>query len=150
MSLPRRLRRPSHFLLSRTLTLVPSGRRQRHISSSEQPPGVDLIKWGGADQTKQPSPTEKKSFWQRTPTSTTSSNHRSLLSDNEPFSISRESFESYRRSFVRHLTDYLTCRINQLTKLSRIFPVDRLSYRMIVSPAAPPSTRVPPDCHGQP
>ena len=30
-----------------------------------------------------------------------SSNHRSMLNENEPFSISRESFESYRRSFVR-------------------------------------------------
>ncbi|KAI4208992.1 MAG: hypothetical protein LQ351_008034 [Letrouitia transgressa] len=29
-----------------------------------------------------------------------SSNHRSLLNENEPFSISRESFDSYRRSFV--------------------------------------------------
>ncbi|KAI4129377.1 MAG: hypothetical protein LQ347_003802 [Umbilicaria vellea] len=28
-----------------------------------------------------------------------SSNHRSMLSENEPFSISRESFDSYRRSF---------------------------------------------------
>ncbi|KAL8715263.1 MAG: hypothetical protein Q9220_001221 [cf. Caloplaca sp. 1 TL-2023] len=47
-----------------------------------------------------PSPTEKKSFWSRSPTSSTmSSNHRSLLSENEPFSISRESFDSYRRSF---------------------------------------------------
>lgn len=47
-----------------------------------------------------PSPPEKKGFWQRSPTSTTtSSNHRSLLNENEPFSISRESFDSYRRSF---------------------------------------------------
>ncbi|MCJ1373241.1 hypothetical protein MMC20_004469 [Loxospora ochrophaea] len=46
-----------------------------------------------------PSPPEKRSFWQRTPTSTTTSSHRSMLSENEPFSISRESFESYRRSF---------------------------------------------------
>ncbi|CAI6246149.1 unnamed protein product [Periconia digitata] len=48
-----------------------------------------------------PSPTqEKPSFWHsKSNTSTTSSNHRSLLSENEPFSISRESFESYRRSF---------------------------------------------------
>ncbi|KAL8636609.1 MAG: hypothetical protein Q9228_006010 [Teloschistes exilis] len=47
-----------------------------------------------------PSPPEKKSFWTRSPTSSTmSSNHRSLLNENEPFSISRESFESYRRSF---------------------------------------------------
>ncbi|KAL8872198.1 MAG: hypothetical protein Q9174_002130 [Haloplaca sp. 1 TL-2023] len=47
-----------------------------------------------------PSPPEKKSFWSRSPASSTiSSNHRSLLNENEPFSISRESFESYRRSF---------------------------------------------------
>ncbi|MCJ1314630.1 hypothetical protein MMC25_008312 [Agyrium rufum] len=46
-----------------------------------------------------PSPTEKKSFWSRTPTSSTVSSHRSMLSENEPFSISRESFDSYRRSF---------------------------------------------------
>ncbi|MCJ1245050.1 hypothetical protein MMC30_002251 [Trapelia coarctata] len=46
-----------------------------------------------------PSPPDKKSFWRRTPTSTTSSSHRSALSENEPFSISRESFDSYRRSF---------------------------------------------------
>jgi len=48
-----------------------------------------------------PSPPDKRSFWRRTPTSTTSSSHRSALSENEPFSISRESFDSYRRSFVR-------------------------------------------------
>ena len=47
-----------------------------------------------------PSPPEKKSFWARTPSSNVSSNHRSMLNENEPFSISRESFESYRRSFV--------------------------------------------------
>lgn len=46
-----------------------------------------------------PSPPDKKSFWHRTPTSTSTSSHRSMLNDNEPFSISRESFESYRRSF---------------------------------------------------
>ncbi|KAF1941798.1 hypothetical protein EJ02DRAFT_444495 [Clathrospora elynae] len=48
-----------------------------------------------------PSPhQEKPNFWHsKSNTSTTSSNHRSLLSDNEPFSISRESFDSYRRSF---------------------------------------------------
>ncbi|KAF1831492.1 hypothetical protein BDW02DRAFT_47110 [Decorospora gaudefroyi] len=43
---------------------------------------------------------EKPAFWHsKSNTSTTSSNHRSLLSENEPFSISRESFDSYRRSF---------------------------------------------------
>ncbi|BDD54776.1 hypothetical protein MAP00_000366 [Monascus purpureus] len=43
-----------------------------------------------------PSPTEKDGFW-----STRSSNHhhRNLVDENEPFSISRESFDSYRRSF---------------------------------------------------
>lgn len=47
-----------------------------------------------------PSPPEKPSFWHsRSNVSTASSNHRSLLSENEPFSISRESFDSYRRSF---------------------------------------------------
>jgi len=46
-----------------------------------------------------PSPVERKGIWRRSPTSTTTSSHRSMLSENEPFSISRESFESYRRSF---------------------------------------------------
>jgi len=47
-----------------------------------------------------PSPPEKPSFWHsKSNASTTSSNHRSMLSDCEPFSISRESFDSYRRSF---------------------------------------------------
>ncbi|KAF9740578.1 hypothetical protein PMIN06_000303 [Paraphaeosphaeria minitans] len=47
-----------------------------------------------------PSPTEKPTFWHsKSNVSTTSSNHRSLLNENEPFSISRESFDSYRRSF---------------------------------------------------
>ncbi|EXJ85210.1 hypothetical protein A1O3_05885 [Capronia epimyces CBS 606.96] len=45
-----------------------------------------------------PSPTEKKSFWVKSPVSG-NSNHRSCFNENEPFSISRESFESYRRSF---------------------------------------------------
>ncbi|KIW06926.1 uncharacterized protein PV09_02592 [Verruconis gallopava] len=45
-----------------------------------------------------PSAKEKPAFFSRTSTSTTRS-HRSLLSDNEPFNISRESFDSYRRSF---------------------------------------------------
>ncbi|EER42905.1 conserved hypothetical protein [Histoplasma capsulatum H143] len=43
-----------------------------------------------------PSPTEKKSFW-RKPSS--QNNTRSLVDENEPFPISRESFDSYRRSF---------------------------------------------------
>ncbi|KAH7130588.1 hypothetical protein B0J11DRAFT_255327 [Dendryphion nanum] len=48
-----------------------------------------------------PSPTtEKPTFWHsKSNTSTTSSNHRSMLNETEPFNISRESFDSYRRSF---------------------------------------------------
>jgi hypothetical protein len=46
-----------------------------------------------------PSPPEKKSFWKPGSSTTTPSNHRSVLGEIEPFNISRESFESYRRSF---------------------------------------------------
>ncbi|CAI7568106.1 unnamed protein product [Penicillium bialowiezense] len=46
-----------------------------------------------------PSPPERPSFWRRYPGSNKSTNHRDLVDDNEPFSISRESFDSYRRSF---------------------------------------------------
>ncbi|THX49616.1 hypothetical protein D6D06_08458 [Aureobasidium pullulans] len=47
-----------------------------------------------------PSPTERKNFWSTKSNSSTNSstNHRAMLSD-EPFNISRESFDSYRRSF---------------------------------------------------
>jgi hypothetical protein len=53
-----------------------------------------------------PSPgEERKSFWGHTnssrSTTSTSTTHRSLIKENEPFNISRESFDSYRRSFVR-------------------------------------------------
>lgn len=60
---------------------------------------VALLKMSHLTNDK-PSPPDHGSFWQKTPTSTTCSSRRSLLSDTEPFSISRESFESYRRSFV--------------------------------------------------
>ncbi|KZF22283.1 hypothetical protein L228DRAFT_247938 [Xylona heveae TC161] len=46
-----------------------------------------------------PSPPEKKGFWHRSNGSSGTTNHRTLLNENEPFSISRESFDSYRRSF---------------------------------------------------
>ncbi|KAI9840021.1 MAG: hypothetical protein M1819_000213 [Sarea resinae] len=46
-----------------------------------------------------PSPPEKKGFFHRSNSSYASSNHKSVLNENEPFSISRESFDSYRRSF---------------------------------------------------
>ncbi|KAL9128397.1 MAG: hypothetical protein Q9217_002921 [Psora testacea] len=47
----------------------------------------------------QPSPPEKKSYWPKSPITGRTSSYRSVLNENEPFSISRESFESYRRSF---------------------------------------------------
>jgi len=47
-----------------------------------------------------PPPPEKKGFFSRTSTTSTSYSTRgSDLSEHEPFSISRESFDSYRRSF---------------------------------------------------
>ncbi|KAL4782986.1 hypothetical protein BJX76DRAFT_272252 [Aspergillus varians] len=46
-----------------------------------------------------PSPPEKESFWRKSGMSRPVSNHRNLVDENEPFSISRESFDSYRRSF---------------------------------------------------
>ncbi|CAI7588328.1 unnamed protein product [Penicillium glandicola] len=46
-----------------------------------------------------PSPPERPSFWRRYPGSNKSIHHRDLVDENEPFSISRESFDSYRRSF---------------------------------------------------
>ncbi|KAK5164858.1 uncharacterized protein LTR77_009522 [Saxophila tyrrhenica] len=49
-----------------------------------------------------PSPPERKSFWTTSSsrsTTTLSSAHRSVFNENEPFNISRESFDSYRRSF---------------------------------------------------
>lgn len=46
-----------------------------------------------------PSPPEKQSFWSRSSNKTPAINHRNRVDENEPFSISRESFDSYRRSF---------------------------------------------------
>ena len=53
----------------------------------------------------QPSPTEKKSFsfLKRDNSSTSVKNRPPLSPSDEPFTISRESFDSYRRSFVSHL-----------------------------------------------
>lgn len=48
----------------------------------------------------EPSPPERPNFWTTSSSrSTTSSKSRSLFDENEPFNISRESFDSYRRSF---------------------------------------------------
>ncbi|KAF3483245.1 uncharacterized protein GIQ15_02569 [Arthroderma uncinatum] len=73
-----------------------------------------------------PSPTEKKSYWQR-PSSRKAS--RNLLDENEPFSISRESFDSYRRSFdisarspVSQHSDTAASRTSLDSRLSRTCP----------------------------
>lgn len=64
----------------------------------EEPNEFKLSAVDSEGQYLPPSPgTEQKSFWSKSPSST--SNHRSLVSEKEPFSISRESFDSYRRSF---------------------------------------------------
>ncbi|EFR00404.1 hypothetical protein MGYG_03408 [Nannizzia gypsea CBS 118893] len=73
-----------------------------------------------------PSPTEKKSYWQR-PSSRKAS--RNLVDENEPFSISRESFDSYRRSFdisarspVSQHSDTAASRTSLDSRLSRTCP----------------------------
>ncbi|KAI9670556.1 MAG: hypothetical protein M1831_005776 [Alyxoria varia] len=47
-----------------------------------------------------PPPEKPRYFSTRSYGSTNSSNYRSVFNENEPFNISRESFDSYRRSFV--------------------------------------------------
>ncbi|EEQ30981.1 conserved hypothetical protein [Microsporum canis CBS 113480] len=64
-----------------------------------------------------PSPTETNSYWQR-PSSRKAS--RNLLDENEPFSISRESFDSYRRSFMAN-------RYHRLQDISARSPVSQHS-----------------------
>lgn len=54
----------------------------------------------------QPSPTENKASWPRRYLSRNSTETRSDLGEIEPFGISRESFDSYRRSFVRNSSTY--------------------------------------------
>ncbi|OCL13531.1 hypothetical protein AOQ84DRAFT_104870 [Glonium stellatum] len=88
-----------------------------------------------------PSPPEKPGFWHsRSNASTTSSNHRSLLSENEPFSISRESFDSYRRSFdisARSPIPDVDCRPRQSLDSRRArLPRSSLNERRIDTPDA--------------
>lgn len=74
------------------------------VSGSEKQAEYKLSEINDSGVCLPPSPSEeRKSFWGGTSSSrsTTSSsvNHRSLVKENEPFNISRESFDSYRRSF---------------------------------------------------
>ncbi|PLB39963.1 uncharacterized protein BDW47DRAFT_102007 [Aspergillus candidus] len=66
-------------------------------SCENQPPEYKLSVVDDNGAYLPPSPPEKQSIWRRP--GSNNSNHRSLVNENEPFSISRESFDSYRRSF---------------------------------------------------
>ncbi|EHY55531.1 hypothetical protein HRR83_009474 [Exophiala dermatitidis] len=89
-----------------------------------------------------PSPTEKKSFWAKSPPAS-NGNHRSCFNENEPFSISRESFESYRRSFDISgrspivQTDSFTSRTSLDSRASTRFPTrSTLNSSTFEKPAA--------------
>ncbi|OOQ90504.1 hypothetical protein PEBR_04240 [Penicillium brasilianum] len=71
----------------------------RRSCDDQQPPEYKLSVVNDSGVYLPPSPPEKQSFWHRYPGSSRSANHRDLVNENEPFSISRESFDSYRRSF---------------------------------------------------
>lgn len=86
-----------------------------------------------------PSPTEKKSYWHKSP-STASSNHRSVFNENEPFSISRDSFDSYRRSFdisgrspIVHADSY-TSRTSLDSRRSGLLPRSSLQCDTLTRP----------------
>ncbi|KAJ5516991.1 hypothetical protein N7527_008551 [Penicillium freii] len=68
-------------------------------SSQDEPTEYKLSVVNDSGVYLPPSPPERSSFWRRYPGSNKSINHRDLVDENEPFSISRESFDSYRRSF---------------------------------------------------
>ncbi|KAF9889194.1 hypothetical protein FE257_007507 [Aspergillus nanangensis] len=68
-------------------------------SSENEPPEYKLSVVDDNGAYIPPSPPEKQSVWRKYPGSSRSSNHRNLVNEDEPFSISRESFDSYRRSF---------------------------------------------------
>ena len=76
-----------------------------------------------------------------------SSNHRSMLNENEPFSISRESFESYRRSFVREAFSYSFSKIVSNRTLHRTSPPAHQSTHMNLPPRGKVLTRQCPTRH---
>ncbi|KAI9728656.1 MAG: hypothetical protein M1828_002762 [Chrysothrix sp. TS-e1954] len=94
-----------------------------------------------------PSPTEKPKFWSsRSYGSTTSSSHRSVLNENEPFNISRESFDSYRRSFDisarSPVLDPDTRRVRQSLDARQLrMPVAAYKEKHINPPEAQPEDR---------
>ncbi|KAL9053452.1 MAG: hypothetical protein Q9162_004755 [Coniocarpon cinnabarinum] len=97
-----------------------------------------------------PSPpaTDKPRFWTaRSTTSTSSSSHRSVFSeDNNPFTISRESFDSYRRSFDisarSPIVDQESARTRQSLDAARLrLPPPRLRDSHINTPETQPEER---------
>jgi hypothetical protein len=82
-----------------------------------------------------PSPgEERKSFWGHTNSSrstTSSTTHRTLIKENEPFNISRESFDSYRRSFVCSIAH--PCNKHMVIQTLTSFPQDISGRSPVIS-----------------
>ncbi|PYH44489.1 uncharacterized protein BP01DRAFT_357793 [Aspergillus saccharolyticus JOP 1030-1] len=93
----------THDNTSTTSRLSIDGQRSTPLvfrqSFEKEPPEYKLSVVDANGAYLPPSPPEKQSFWPKYPGSPKSSHHRDLVNENEPFSISRESFDSYRRSF---------------------------------------------------
>ncbi|KAF7719395.1 Uncharacterized protein PECH_004890 [Penicillium ucsense] len=87
----------THLTPNARPSLVPIASRKS--TDSQHPPEYKLSVVNDSGVYLPPSPPEKSSFWGRVPGSSRTENHRDLVNENEPFSISRESFDSYRRSF---------------------------------------------------
>lgn len=80
-----------------------------------------------------PSPPQKTSFWQkRSHPSASSIGTRDSESDIEPFPISRESFDSYRRSFVSWGELHHTCDSGLIGSYLRTYLRDPLLYLTIL------------------
>jgi len=95
----------------------------------EEPNEFKLSSVNDSGEYLPPSPTERPSFWSKAKSPpSSSSNHRICFNDSEPFSISRESFESYRRSF-------------DISGRSPIFQADSFTSRSSLD--SRPSTRYP-------
>nr|UPX44760.1 hypothetical protein FAC2J5_12 [Penicillium camemberti] len=68
-----------------------------HLTPNQRPAPIPIR--SSQDEPTEYKLSERSSFWRRYPGSNKPVNHRDLVDENEPFSISRESFDSYRRSF---------------------------------------------------
>ncbi|CAG8887205.1 unnamed protein product [Penicillium egyptiacum] len=75
----------------------PAALDDNYLSPNQRPAAIPIR--NSQDEPTEYKLSERPSFWRRYPGSNKSVNHRDLVDNNEPFSISRESFDSYRRSF---------------------------------------------------